>query len=189
MLPTTPKLSATAYEILKINEEGYRDLVVHRQVNPLVRSRMSSIDASGLIAGQIRDPHMAQAVACSLWLWHDGIPEAHVIAQGLPTETGAFWHALVHRREGDFSNSHHWLAQCRTHPARQAIANQAALLMGELPSDNRLLRLTFDGWNADYFVDLVQQQHGHPDPNIAPVLVVLQLLEWRVLTEYCASLA
>ena len=51
------------------------------------------------------------------------------------------------------------------------------------------LRLTMDGWNAEYFVDLVEQQHVRPEADLAPILVVLQLLEWRVLTEYCASMA
>ena len=189
MLPTTPRLSENAYQILKLSVDGYRDLVVRGPGNAEARSRLSATDASQLISGPINDPQMAQAVACALWLWHDALDEAHVIAQGLPTDTGAFWHAIVHRRQGDFANSGHWLAQCREHPARQAIGNQAAVLLGELPSDNRLLRLTLNGWNAEYFVELVQQQHGHADPDIAPILVVLQLLEWRVLTEYCASLA
>ena len=189
MLPTTPRLSESAYQILKINEDGYRDLVVTGSGNEEARRRLSSTDVSRLIAGKISDPQMAQAVACGVWLWHDALAEAHVIAQGLPSDTGSFWHGIVHRRQGDFANSRHWLERCRQHPARQAIGNQAALLLGELLADNRLLRLTLDGWNAEYFVELVQQQHLRVDPEIAPVLVVLQLLEWRVLTEYCASLA
>ena len=175
--------------MLKLNEEGYRDFVVRGPGHPGAHGRLSAIDPSKLISGEIRDPEMAQAIACSLWLWHDWLDEAHAIAQRLHNETGSFWHAIMHRRQGDFANSKYWLKHCQAHPALRAIGNQATVLLGELPADNRLLRLTMDGWNAEYFVDLVEQQHARPDVDLAPILVVLQLLEWRVLTEYCASMA
>jgi hypothetical protein len=95
----------------------------------------------------------------------------------------------MHRRQDDFSNSKYWLAKCAQHPVLQAIGNQATVLLSDLPADDRLLRLTNAGWNAEYFVDLVEQHQHKTDADFAPILVVLQLLEWRVLTEYCASLA
>ena len=85
--------------------------------NPEAHGRLSAIDPSQLISGEIRDPRMAQAVACSLWLWHDWLDEAHAIAQRLHNETGSFWHAIMHRRQGDFANSKYWLKHCQAHPA------------------------------------------------------------------------
>jgi len=58
-----------------------------------------------------------------------------------------------------------------------------------MPADTRLLRLISNDWNAEYFVDLVEENLDNRDPDMAEILVVLQQLEWRVLTEYCASMA
>jgi hypothetical protein len=33
------------------------------------------------------------------------------------TDSLSFWHAIMHRREGDFWNSKYWYARCRNHPA------------------------------------------------------------------------
>lgn len=189
VLPTTPRLSDTAYQILNLNPVGCAELVVRAPGNAAAFSQLTATDPARLIAGDLRDPDMASAVACSLWLWHDYLDEAHRIAQSISTETGSYWHAIMHRRGGAFANSRYWLARAADHPVRQAIANQANILLNDLPADNRLLRLTLNGWNAEYFVDLVEKQHNAPAPDFAPVLRILQQLEWRVLTEYCASLA
>ena len=45
--------------------------------------------------------------AGALWL-HGFLDESHSIAQGLASAEGSYWHALVHRSEGDFSNSKYW---------------------------------------------------------------------------------
>lgn len=188
MLPTSPRLSETAYEILNLNPTGYSQLIVAgHPCHPQACAQLAATDPSHLLTGDIRDPDMASSVACGLWLWNDYLDEAHKLTQQIDTDTGSFWHAIVHRREGHFPNSRHWYAKAKNHPAMEAIANQASVLFNDLPADNRLIRLTLTGWNADYFLDLIQ--HQHPDDPFNPVLVILQKLEWRILIEYCASMA
>ncbi len=189
MLPASPRLSPIAYDILNINQNGYREFVVRGDGNMAAHGKLSATDPSQLVNDSVKDPDMARALACSLWLWHDWLDESHRIAQGIHTETGSFWHAIMHRREGDFSNSKYWLARCRNHPVRRAIGNQASVVLGGMPADTRLLRLISNDWNAEYFVDLVEENLDNRDPDMAEILVVLQQLEWRVLTEYCASMA
>jgi hypothetical protein len=108
-----------------------------------------------------------------LWLWHDCLDESHAISQRIASPTGSFWHAIMHRREGDFSNSKYWYARCRTHPALKAIAARA----GEAVMD------------PFAFVDLVESVHHKPaDPSHAAA-VKLQKLEWEVLFAACARAA
>jgi hypothetical protein len=95
---------------------------------------------------------------------------------------------MIHRRQGDFSNAKSWYARCADHPILQALTNQSALILNDLPADNRLVKLTFNGWQSDRFVDLVQA-HADEQGGFAEVLVILQQLEWRILLEYCAALA
>lgn len=60
---------------------------------------------------------LAPAQQVGVWLYVDDLDRAHALAQKLTTPTGAMWHAIVHRREGDFWNSRYWLRQAGRHPA------------------------------------------------------------------------
>ena len=63
-------------------------------------------------------PHLC----AGLWLYVDELDRSHRISQGLNDPTGSFWHGIMHRREGDFSNSHHWMRQAGDdHPALEAM--------------------------------------------------------------------
>ncbi len=129
----------------------------------------------------------ARCVLSALWLWHDWLDECHTICQAVHTAEGSFWHAVMHRREGDFSNSKYWYAKCAGHPVLAAIAANAADVLHKQPADKQLLRLTFSGtWNPNAFVDLVESVHEAPetDPK-RQAAVALQQIEWRLLFDYC----
>ena len=56
-----------------------------------------------------------------IWLFIDDLDRSHQICQGIDNATGSFWHGIMHRREGDFSNSHYWFNQVGDHPAISAV--------------------------------------------------------------------
>jgi hypothetical protein len=59
---------------------------------------------------------VAAAKAC-LHLLNDDLTRSHEIAQSQEgVATFDYIHAIVHRREGDFSNSKYWFRQVGTHP-------------------------------------------------------------------------
>ena len=189
MLPTSPKLSENAYRLLALSDAPYRQLVVCTPGAPGARE-LAVTDQTDLINTRPADLLMLRGIACGIWLWNDHLDEAHKLAQSIETETGAFWHAIMHRREGDFANAKYWYGRCRNHPVLQALASQSSLVLDDLPSDNRLVKLTVDGWQSDHLVDLIEA-HAKPEgeEEFAEVLVVLQQLEWRVLLEYCVAMA
>jgi hypothetical protein len=95
----------------------------------------------------------------------------------------------MHRREGDFSNSQYWYARCRDHPVLRTLAQHAAQIIDPLPADNALLRLTSHGWNANAFVDLVEEVEPRSTDQRRSAAVSLQQLEWRLLFDYCTRSA
>ena len=52
-----------------------------------------------------------------IWLYVDELHKSHTVSQGLNDATGSYWHAIMHRREGDFGNSKYWLRQVGHHEA------------------------------------------------------------------------
>ena len=46
-----------------------------------------------------------------IWLYVDDLERSHGISQNLHTAEGSYWHGIMHRREGDFSNAKYWFRQ------------------------------------------------------------------------------
>src|SRR5262245_28801149 len=54
---------------------------------------------------QPADGEMGQCTLAAVWLVHDFLDESHAISQHVDTPSGSFWHGILHRREGDYSNA------------------------------------------------------------------------------------
>ena len=116
---------------------------------------------SDSVAKVLENQTVAPAVAAGLWLFVDELDKSHKISQGLNDDTGSFWHGIMHRREGDFSNSHHWFNRAGDHPAMKLI----------------------DGYDGHTFIDRVEQAHKNgAEPSD---LVALQRREWEALFGWC----
>ena len=122
---------------------------------------------TALVETVLREPALANRsdLAAGLWLYVDDLERSHAVSQSLETPSGSYWHGVMHRREGDFSNSHYWLRRAERHPlltARQSYDPEG------LPEG---------------LIDAVAKVSS-VDP---PSLVERQRAEWRTLFEWCAS--
>jgi len=171
--------------------DAYRRLVVHGDAPAVARELLQDVKPAQLLAQPITSPTAADALLAALWLWHDALDESHRISQRIETPDGSYWHGIMHRREGDFSNSKYWLARCRNHPAGAAIAQQLpAIIAGHSANDPALARLNANGeWDPFAFVDLAEEVHDRPDDPRHGLTVAIQRLEWRALFEFCARRA
>jgi hypothetical protein len=116
-----------------------------------------------LAAKVVQNPVIqANPTLCAgVWLYVDALDRSHTISQGVKDATGSFWHGIMHRREGDFSNSHYWFHRTGDHPAMADIA----------------------GYDPHAFIDQVEDRsEAHP-----PALVAMQRREWQTLFEWCAN--
>lgn len=136
---------------------------VEQAMTALLVTHGSSADHQRLVEGVVAHPVIAasQALQAGLWLFIDDLERSHTISQGITSATGSFWHGIMHRREGDFSNSHYWFHRVGRHPA-----------IDEIP-----------GYDPHVFVDEVEKRHATD----AEDLVKLQRTEWQALFEWCAT--
>ncbi len=211
--PSLDSLSPLAHEIIRAG--SYGSLVVSNSPPAEARALLSDVMPRQLLSVAPTSPAHAYELVAGLWLWHDALDECHQVAQMGPAEleraaskhglapaspgrradpaeltsTQAFWHAIMHRREGDFWNSKYWYARCRNHPALANIAARAVEALSGRADDRLVARLTRNGWSPDEFVGFVQaadEKRSGPEYELA---VGLQRLEWRALFDYCAVAA
>ena len=54
----------------------------------------------------------SSAVKTGLFLLNDDLASGHTLAQSLQGQPlGDFWHAIIHRREGDWNNARYWFGK------------------------------------------------------------------------------
>jgi hypothetical protein len=108
-------------------------------------------------------------VACraGLWLLHDFLDESHSISQDDHSAEGSFWHAIMHRREPDPSNSKYWWRRVGPHPVLKQLRDAGV------------------GFTTpEAFVDECERvrDSGSPAEDHAKQV---QLLEWKLLLDWC----
>ena len=144
----------------------------HASPNLGVRPRLQALTATSLFvpAGKF-DPNFANACLAGLWLWHDFLDEAHAISQEIDTPEGSWWHAIMHRREGDFWNSKYWFRRVESHPAFATLSD-------------RLVALGLPEWDPTAFVDQCERA-VRDGGELEQACQRIQREEWRTLFEYC----
>lgn len=114
------------------------------------------------------------ACRAGLWLLHDFFDESHAISQELETQDGSFWHAILHRREPDPSNSKYWWRLVGKHPVLHQLREQA-------PS------LGYVYTTPEAFVDECERVRA-TGTEAEMTARRVQLLEWQLLFHHCYQL-
>jgi hypothetical protein len=116
---------------------------------------------------RIVDREMASCCLAGVWLLHDFLDESHAISQRVDTAEGSFWHAIMHRREGDFSNSKYWYRHVGNHPVFEQLTKQLQM-----------------EWSPFTFVDECQAV-VRGKSNARERCLDSQQVEWELLFDYC----
>ncbi len=101
------------------------------------------------------------SLIAALWLYVDELDRSHVVSQSIDDATGSYWHGIMHRREGDFSNSHHWFRKVGAHPVVEQISE----------------------YDPHQFIDDVEAATDTDS------LVIMQRREWQALFAWCCQQA
>ena len=159
-------------KILSSRPGAYGALTVSHGTPADARSLLQEIRPEHLLTVPVRSAAAGEALLAGLWLWHDALEESHTISQGLGDATGSYWHAIMHRREGDFSNSKYWYARCRNHPAIAKVSE-----------------LVKEAFEPDAFVSRVAKVYDRRGDSDYEACVRVQRAEWRALFDHCVVAA
>jgi len=162
------------------------DAALHTGLNDLTQSMHPSGNTAtrdqrvDQLLASLKPPANAHAREClraGLYLLAGDLHQAHEICQAVPTAHGSAWHAIVHRREGDFWNSKYWWRRATglTFPSLPAAIRES---LPALPTELTPC-LTNNTYNPAAFVDLVEQ-HAK-GPALREPLLIVQRLEFAAL--------
>jgi hypothetical protein len=115
----------------------------------------------------VKNADTARACHAGLWLYWDFLDESHSISQELHTPEGSAWHAIMHRREPDASNSKYWWKRVGPHPFIAEMKNMANLY-----------------FSPSAFVDFCESVRGKVNAE-EEFAKQVQLVEWRILFDDC----
>lgn len=151
----SPTVSAALKPLLEV-------LPLERAMNALVVDSPAGEKETKVLQELLRtDAHLRNhpVLEAGLWIYLDDLQRSHDICQLIEDTTGSFWHGIMHRREGDFANSHYWFHKVGRHPA-----------MAQIP-----------GYDPHVFIDRVELR----DREEAEALIALQRREWAGLFNWC----
>ncbi|MFE5319079.1 hypothetical protein ACFQ88_10250 [Paenibacillus sp. NPDC056579] len=153
--------------------------------------RISKLPQEGLDSRALSN---AKAVKAGLHLLNESLEASHKLSQELHTPLGSYWHAIMHRMEGDYGNSKYWFRQGGAHPvgdalqaaAKARVQSYAAEAFGSDSLKNRLDKLVSGpSWDPYLFVDIVEQQVTVVQNEQAEELLTeLQWVEIKLLVQY-----
>lgn len=162
------------FEALPFGEAMQALVITNQQPHPA---------ASAAVATAVANPELADRpdLVAGAWLYVDELDKAHAACQDLDTPTGAYWHGIVHRREGDFSNAHYWFRRAVHHPAMSLI---------DLTGGGAGSGTAVAAYDPAELIDRVERAQSHEDqthPRNHPELVSCQHKEWKALFQWCVK--
>lgn len=158
--------------------------------NAGARARLEALEPQSVCPGKsVLDPDMAAACCAGLRLYHNYLDESHTISQSIDTPTGSFWHGIMHRREGDYSNSKYWFRRVGGHPVFAPLCRAASLLASEEQLDaGAAFLVAQSAWDPFAWVDLCAAAVGGA-PAQEALCRSIQQREWELLFDWCFSKA
>jgi len=101
-----------------------------------------------------------------LWLLHNFLDHSHEISQSIDQSEGSYWHAIMHRTEGDFGNSKYWYRRAGDHPIFETLGDD------------------FDPYD---FVDQCESEYRGRGNMLSEATQQMAYAEWKALFEYCQA--
>jgi hypothetical protein len=146
--------------------------ILDREVWRRVRDADDATIAGGLTIGQ---PVTFSLVRGGLLYALDDLDGAHRIFQEASGDLGAYWHGMIHRREGDFDNARYWFRRAGELPVFNELHGEAAKSSADMARQST--------WDPYLFTGQCEQARFGAEELIVE-LAKLQRAEFNVLFDY-----
>lgn len=114
------------------------------------------------IAG-VKSAADATAVCAGLWQLHGHLEESHRASQSIEglglRRAGDYWHAIMHRREGDYGNAKYWFRRVGPHPLMGELSRRADGILRDAAEAGERWRTRLGApvrWDSLAFVNLCE---------------------------------
>jgi hypothetical protein len=134
------------------------------------------------IAPQVTNQKYGQICYAGLLMAQDFIWEAHEIVQDYPEVESSWWHAYMHRMEGDYGNSAYWYRRVGDAALYSCLQEK----VDALDVAQELSSLQSGSWDPYKCNDLIQEYRNSSCDNS---LQEIHRLEWSVLFGACLEKA
>ena len=121
------------------------------------------------------DPALVPLLRAALFYFHNALPDSHEILNKASGDPAAYWHGMVHRREGDFENARYWMRRAGEQPTFAELHSRA--------SDGSPNMRRQSGWDPFLFINLCEQFRFGAD-ELRQEIVALQRAEVDVRFSY-----
>ncbi len=160
-----------------LHDDLLQKLIPSEPINVDLLTRLRAMDDATLAGGlTIGQPQTFALIRGGLFYVLDSIHEAHTIFQETKGDLGAYWHGMIHRREGDFDNARYWFRRAGTLPFFDTLHRAA--------SETSALMARQSNWDPYLFTGECEQSRFGEDEGLKDLLT-LQRVEFDGLFEYC----
>lgn len=143
-------------------------------------------------APQVTSAADAVAVKSGLLQIHDHLDASHELSQSVQGRgrhgAGDYWHAIMHRREPDYSNAKYWFRNVGSHPVYEELGQAAETLLSQADAaaaQKARQKLSLGGnWEPFAFVDFCQECCRNGDPALTQIAEQIQWREMQLLLEH-----
>ena len=167
------------------SRDSFPPLSPTKEWSSTLTTRLENYSLGELFDGfAVTDSEFGNCVRSGLLLWNDALDSSHEIVQNIGTKTGNYWHAIMHRRESDYSNAKYWFGRVGKHPIYfQLLCYAQELSQTEQLAEYTKILESNDEWNPAQFVDWFQAATNSED-NKKTFLEQIQLKELQLLIDF-----
>ncbi len=121
------------------------------------------------------NPSIFPLVRAALFYACDAIDESHGIVQKIDGDESAYWHGMLHRREGDFDNARYWFRRAGTLSVFGELHHSACAVSPIVAAQLN--------WDPYLFTGLCEQ-NKFGETETTGELVKLQRIEFQTVFDY-----
>ena len=177
------------------NRDRLPELVPIKESDPALTQRIQALSPEEILGKAVTASDFADAVRSGLLLWVDALDVSHNLSQDISSNTGSYWHGIMHRREPDYSNGKYWFRKVGDHECFGPVREAAISIFSEHASSwaNETAKEieASSTWDPFAFIDWCEgvDATGRVPEDARSALESLQAAEMEILLEYSATRA